>query len=56
MADDHHGHPKPPDTDGLWVDEGWRTVAHDTAKMWFVVTIVGVILYIAAVIIGIFVL
>ncbi len=52
--DDHHGHPKPPDTRGLWVDEGYRTIAHDTAKMWFTVTMVGVVLYVAAVIIWIF--
>ena len=38
----------------LWLDEGWRTIAHDTAKMWFTVTIVGVVLYIAAVIFWIF--
>lgn len=52
--DDHHGHPKPPDTRGLWNDESWGAIANDTAKMWFTVTMVGVVLYVGAVIIGIF--
>ncbi|MCB9598004.1 MAG: hypothetical protein H6719_35135 [Sandaracinaceae bacterium] len=52
--DDHHGHPHPPDTRKLWVDEGWGAIAGDTAKMWFAVTMICVVLYGAAVIFWIF--
>lgn len=56
MADehaDHHG-PEDADTSELWQDDSHGVIAEDVAKMWFWVTVVGAIAYIAVVIFWIF--
>ncbi len=51
---DHHGHPELPDESKLWDDHAHGAVAHDVARMWFVVTALGALAYIAVVIVWIF--
>lgn len=49
MADHPHHHPNPPDTRKLWDDGSYKSVAHETARMWFWVTILGAIAFMGVV-------